>query len=591
VPQDGAAFQVQAQDQALRRKLLARAELDRYKGPDGKTPFAKTEGERRALAAMLAKNPDLAPGDLERAIGLKGPDGRPLAKTPDQQLALAAMLAQGVKPDVLKKAFQYTPPAGSEFATTFDERLALAAMLAQGVKPRDLDGAIQYKPPGASEPLAKTFDERLALARTLAQGVKPRDLDGAIQYKPPGASEPLAKTFDERLALARTLAQGVKPGDLNGAIQYKPPDASEPLARTFDERLALARMLAQGLTPGDLDRAIQYPPGASEPLAKTFGQQLALAAILSSNADLKQGLTPADLERAIAFKPPDGHRPFATTSDEYLALAATLAKNPGLKAEDLARSQEWAQLCNAAYPGTRAPDGYERVDEQPEFANIPQFNQVGRRAELYRHKVNGEWQYVLVFPGLRDGAGHGEDVRETLGQGGIPFLPKEQYYAAIELGLVLQRKLGSQFVGATGHSHGGAEAAALAMATGRQAITFNAEGLRTQTLTDAEEVLRKKGWDVHFQWNESGITNYRVEGDPLTSDQETGFSSLFMKPAAGSRQITVTAFDGDGHIINSRQKLDDETRHNLHNMYNVFRGMLVDTHAQPGVTGQALPAN
>jgi hypothetical protein len=112
------------------------------------------------------------------------------------------------------------------------------------------------------------------------------------------------------------------------------------------------------------------------------------------------------------------------------------------------------------------------------------------------------------------------------------------------------------------------------MVTEKPAITFNAAGLNPRT------VQGHKG-----TWNESFVTNYRVEGGPLTADQESHLTP--MRPAAGPRQVTIKPFDGHGHIIYKRQKSEES----LHDIYSVFRGMLVDTHAKRGPIGQVLPTS
>ncbi len=192
---------------------------------------------------------------------------------------------------------------------------------------------------------------------------------------------------------------------------------------------------------------------------------------------------------------------------------------------------ERAKLAQAAYPGQRVPDGWEKVDAFVAFSiPIQLFDDPtsGFTAKMFVNKNTGE--YVLAFAGTNQ-------VRDFT-KANIPqnfALSSDQYAAATRLGNVAGRAVpGLDFAG---HSLGGglASAAISNSSSSGKAYTYNSAGLNPKTLV-------RYGGDFDRAQRRTEHWNYM--SDPLTSLQAR-LGAALIAPAVG---------DWHGLIDNNRHK-------------------------------------
>lgn len=101
------------------------------------------------------------------------------------------------------------------------------------------------------------------------------------------------------------------------------------------------------------------------------------------------------------------------------------------------------------------------------------------RARVYVAEGDGGPNYVVSFRGTTDGSDWKANARQGVG------LPSDQYGRALLIAKAIRRHPDAQ-VTITGHSLGGGLASAAALASGRDAQTFNAAGLSDATIRQAE---------------------------------------------------------------------------------------------------------
>jgi hypothetical protein len=152
-----------------------------------------------------------------------------------------------------------------------------------------------------------------------------------------------------------------------------------------------------------------------------------------------------------------------------------------------------------------SPDEMRRLGLKPEWFNdsVSGFN-----STLYKDTVTGE--YTLAFRGTEsknwgDRNDWETDVVQEVGAGG------KQYEETINLARALDKamKANNARLTFTGHSLGGGEATAAALATGRRAVTFNAAPVNQETLLQA---------GIVYNANKSQrlVTSFYVPGEALS---------------------------------------------------------------------------
>ncbi|UIJ46498.1 DUF2974 domain-containing protein [Sphingomonas cannabina] len=132
------------------------------------------------------------------------------------------------------------------------------------------------------------------------------------------------------------------------------------------------------------------------------------------------------------------------------------------------------------------------------------------RARVY---VTGEGDaagYVVSFRGTTDGSDWKANLRQGVG------LPSDQYAHALLIAKALARNPDVN-VTLTGHSLGGGLASAAALGSGRDAATFNAAGLSSATIQQAEQIRTAAGIGRAAE-----IAAFYVKGEVLSAVQDGG---------------------------------------------------------------------
>ncbi|WP_333572812.1 lipase family protein [Sphingomonas sp.] len=146
-----------------------------------------------------------------------------------------------------------------------------------------------------------------------------------------------------------------------------------------------------------------------------------------------------------------------------------------------------AAMAADVYNDTPAPPAGYRVASSDDLAQIGLRGedlaspQSSFRARIYVAEGDGGPNYVVSFRGTTDGSDWKANARQGVG------LPSDQYGRALLIAKAIGRHPDAQ-VTITGHSLGGGLASAAAVASGRDAQTFNAAGLSDATVRQAEAI-------------------------------------------------------------------------------------------------------
>lgn len=128
------------------------------------------------------------------------------------------------------------------------------------------------------------------------------------------------------------------------------------------------------------------------------------------------------------------------------------------------------------------------------------------RARVYVSGEPGQEHYTVAFRGSESGDDWKSNIEQGLG------LDSAHYANALEIGKKLARS--DADVTLVGHSLGGGLAAEAAIASGRDAVTFNAAGLHAHTIAEANAVAEANDRGA------ASVNNYRVPGEILSWVQE-----------------------------------------------------------------------
>lgn len=153
---------------------------------------------------------------------------------------------------------------------------------------------------------------------------------------------------------------------------------------------------------------------------------------------------------------------------------------------------ENAKLATDAYNDSGAPPGFTRIREWNDAT--------GLNAVAYRSNLDGH--VVVAYRGSQGGLDWASNVSQGLGG----YTP--QYASAVNVAREAKALYGN--VEFTGHSLGGGEAAAAALATGSHADTFNASGLNPASYVE---------YGLN-PFNAKNIESWQVEGEILSSAQK-----------------------------------------------------------------------
>lgn len=175
-----------------------------------------------------------------------------------------------------------------------------------------------------------------------------------------------------------------------------------------------------------------------------------------------------------------------------------------------------ARLAQAAYDdGATLPSGWREATSVDMRAIGVRAVDLSSRSSAYKARVYVEGdgpaaRYVVAFRGSTSDRGDWiSNGRQSAG------LASDHYTRAMALG----ERLGAARapnVTITGHSLGGGLASAASLASGHDAVTFNAAGLSDRTIADARAGAGRAGADI------PDIRAYHVRGEVLSAMQDGG---------------------------------------------------------------------
>ena len=234
------------------------------------------------------------------------------------------------------------------------------------------------------------------------------------------------------------------------------------------------------------------------------------------------------------------------------------------------RDADYARLAQAAYEtGDPIPDGWRKVDaeELKELGIDPSELDTGSgmQASVYQ---NADGKYVLAFRGT-------EKDRQPFLDGGNDILggavTSFQVSDAISLSTKLAKAVGPENLDFTGHSLGGELASVAAIATGGQAVTFNAAGVSITSETIARaNCLNNFG--TQSPMDGSNVKAYSYALDPLNNTQDGLHNSGLLGP--GPLDIFAPRAYGERHTIPASEgaSFSDgiEYNHNVERMYGAL---------------------
>ena len=206
------------------------------------------------------------------------------------------------------------------------------------------------------------------------------------------------------------------------------------------------------------------------------------------------------------------------------------------------RDADYARLAQAAYEnGDPIPDGWRKIsdDELAELGIDPSEldTKYGMQATVYQ---NADGKYVLAFRGTELDREPGKDLGNDIAGGAFTSF---QVNEAINVSTKLAKAVGPENLDFTGHSLGGELASVAAIATGGQAVTFNAAGVSVTS-----EALARGNCLTNFG-TQSPFDGYNVKAysfalDPLSYAQDIARDGLF-----GRMDLIAPRAYGERHVV------------------------------------------
>ena len=232
------------------------------------------------------------------------------------------------------------------------------------------------------------------------------------------------------------------------------------------------------------------------------------------------------------------------------------------------RDADYARLAQAAYEkGDPIPDGWRKIsdDELAELGIDPSEldTKYGMQATVYQ---NADGKYVLAFRGTELDREPGKDLGNDIAGGAFTSF---QVNEAINVSTKLAKAVGPENLDFTGHSLGGELASVAAIATGGQAVTFNAAGVSTTS-----EALARGNCLTNFGTQSpldgSNVKAYSYAYDPVNGGQDMAHDSTLL----GYADLIAPRAYGERHIISASEGASPSDgikyNHNVERMYGAL---------------------
>jgi hypothetical protein len=214
-----------------------------------------------------------------------------------------------------------------------------------------------------------------------------------------------------------------------------------------------------------------------------------------------------------------------------------------------------AELSRDVYRASASPPAGFRVATSADLGALgmrPQdltSTQSAFTARVYVRGSGADAEFVVAFRGSTSAMSDwASNARQAAG------LPSDHYSRALNIGQQIARS-GNANVTFTGHSLGGGLASAAAIASGRDASTFNAAGLSSATIASATAIRNAAGIS-----RASDVSAFYVRGEILSAMQDGGdrvagslISSLFPILGRGAANIDAPEAYGTRIALNSQR--------------------------------------
>jgi hypothetical protein len=197
-------------------------------------------------------------------------------------------------------------------------------------------------------------------------------------------------------------------------------------------------------------------------------------------------------------------------------IIATAPQTTAVAPASTPATRELAAMAADVYNDISTPPVGYRVATQSDLAQIglkPQdlvSSQSGFRARVYVKGANESAQFVVAFRGSASASDWQANFRQGVG------LSSDHYQRALNIGMRLAMRP-DENVMITGHSLGGGLASATALASGRDAATFNAAGLSDATIARANAIRTDAGIGRAVE-----VQAFYVRGEVLSAIQDGG---------------------------------------------------------------------
>jgi len=224
--------------------------------------------------------------------------------------------------------------------------------------------------------------------------------------------------------------------------------------------------------------------------------------------------TPAASGTGSAAYQADWRSPSPQPGPAPSAPATTTTPTPANDTDLVARAKQDALLSADVYHDTATPPPGFRVADAADLDKLglssEMLEQPGSsfRARVYATGEGASERYVVAFRGSQSGEDWKNDFEQAAG------FNSASYSKALEIGKTIARSDAN--VTFTGHSLGGGLASEAAIASGREADTFNAAGLAPGTISSAKAAATANGRGT------AAVQAYSVPHEILTSLQNGG---------------------------------------------------------------------